>query len=128
MKNVSQWTFSAPLTAVDLPRIVDEAGMTRARGVIRVEVDGEFIILAVVEALRLAHAKLPPPAGYLTYVSSMERDYELDPEFTGTTAVSGLEDESVPGSMAVFFPRNRNEADELVGKILDRVTVNVEVF
>lgn len=133
MKNVSNWTFSAPLTKVDLPRIVEEASRVRGStiGVVRVEVDGEFIVLATVAAVCQA-VEAPSPTGYLSNTAHMSRDYALDEEFTGTTAVNELEiaeSWEVPlSAVAVFFPRDRNAADELVGKLCDRVVVNVEVF
>jgi hypothetical protein len=127
MKPVSDWKFSAALPNVDLGRIITEAGASHGKvafGVVRIVVDGEFAVLSVVENVRRAGFDGPRPHGYLTNLSKLSR--------VGTHLhIDDLESPlhyAPAGAVAVFLCATQNEADELVGKLTDRVVVNVEVF
>jgi hypothetical protein len=127
MKPVSDWKFSAALPNVDLGRIITEAGASHGKeafGVVRIVVDGEFAVLSVVENVRRAGFDGPRPHGYLTNLSKIVR-------VAGLLHVSELESPlnyAPSGAVAVFLCATQNEADALVGKLTDRVVVNVEVF
>jgi hypothetical protein len=126
MKSVSNWKFSAALPNVDLGRIVQEAGESHGKtafGVIRVQLDGEWAVLSVVENT-IGKFDIPNPQGYLTNLSKVVRVF-------GKLHVSEMESPfqfAPAGAVAVFLCATQNEADELVGKLTDRVVVNVEVF
>lgn len=128
MKSVSDWKFSAPVDQVDLARIMSEAEdscLGTAKGVIRVALGSTTIVLAC-HALTVGKG-LPEPAGYLS------NDSEIVKCGVGRFVPVKLQP-SVPwflvpqGAVAVYVCTTQNAADELCGKLLDRVEVKVEVF
>ena len=126
MKPVSSWKFSAARANVDLGRIVEEAGASHgveAFGVIRLVVGGDYVVLSVVENLR-GKFDLRRPNGYLTNLSKVSRVCDR----LYITDMEGPFSFTPPGAVAVFVCASQNDADELVGKLVDRVVVNVEVF
>lgn len=123
MKNVADWKFSAPVADVDLPRIMREAEQGykgRARGVVRVTLPYGVIVL-VDNALRRGKLDLRRPDGYLTTMTRTDRAAYL----TGTESPNAF---APHGAVAVYRCATASEADQLIGKILDRVEVRVEVF
>lgn len=122
MKSASEWKFSAARANVDLARIVAEAAESEALGVIRIQVNNEWAVLSAIENTR--KFGLPRPHGYLTNLSRVER-------VCGHLSIGELENpfsDAPQNAIAVFLCASQNEADALVGKLTDRVVVNVEVF
>lgn len=124
MKNVSDWKFSAPIEQVDLPRIMEEASDSskgRAKGVVRVGLKNGIVLL-VNRDLTVGNFDLRRPDGYLTNRSQLVNDSGVVSEMESAFVYAPA------GAVAVFRCSTQNEADELLGKIVKRVEVSVEVF
>lgn len=123
MKSITSWKFSAPAEQVDLPRIMDEAQAAAAgsaKGAVRVTLP-TGVLLLVCRDLTVGKFDLRHPDGYLTHLSKLTR-------FGTVTELEGAYTFAPPGAVAVYRCATANEADELLGKIVNRVEVSVEVF
>lgn len=143
MKNVSSWSFDAPLAKVDVPRIIDEAAAAvdsrglGTLGVVKVTVStrkGESIF--VVADLDLA-AEATLFRGLRKSDGIVCNDTRLDRDVNGggrVNGLAGLDSLSVAltciceGGLVIFAVSSDLEAAELINKLLDKVTVAVEVW
>lgn len=123
MRSVSDWKFSAPVEAVDLVRIMEEAedsSLGVAKGAVRVTLPNKVLLL-VDKSLTVGKFDVRRPDGYLTNLTRV----------TAGGSIVDLESPfspAPPGAVAVFICRTKHSADELLGKVVDRVEVTVEVF
>lgn len=138
MKNVSAWSFSAPLAKVDIPRILDEAAADGVSlGVVKVTISSpkgaSTYVLAdsdLAASARMHHGVRIPDA-FVANETALERDgsgqayirplispYSIDARFA---VLSG-------NAIALFAIADGEDADALIAKLVDRVTVDVEVW
>lgn len=137
MKNVSSWQFSAPLVNVDLPRILDEAGdHVEALGAVKVVVElgrGERVSMVLADS-DLAARALPRGVGIPDGFLSRETAVARHP--SGLVVGPGIPSRSAEAielvlsgrGIAIFRCDDEAAADVLIGKLVDRVVVRVEVF
>lgn len=141
MKSASSWKFSAPLTKVDLPRICDEAAEDTNDvypiGVIKVVVDvgnGQSIAFVLADSDVAAHAHTF--RGVRVPDAILSNEVRLQRAPGGILSGPHIPAASPEGAAAIleggrivsFKCANEHEADQLVGKLVDRVVVHVEVF
>lgn len=144
MKPVSSWSFDAPLAKVDVPRICDEASAAtngrgeRTQGAIKVRVSSRkgsslYVIADLDLAIRAALGRgVRGPDGFITDLTHLDRFDD------GAGGIFGLRDPRSPemllyivsgeSGLVVFAVATDLEASELINKLLDKVTVTVEVW
>ena len=144
MKNVSSWSFDAPLAKVDIPRILEEAADActpegvASQGVVKVRVSsrrGESVFIVAdldLAAAASLHRGVRPPDGFITNHTRLDRDE------AGGGRVNGLQSTRSPevimhilsgqGGLVIFAVQSDEEASQLINKLLDKVTVAVEVW
>lgn len=115
MKPQTTWRFSAPLSQVDVPRIAREAGV-HIGNVVRVTVDGTVYTMwreDLHQHIPVENTSLGEPV-YVDACTSVFRDHDDD---GGRPRITG----SYHGAARIQF-------GDYVGRLRDRVRVDVEVF
>ncbi len=139
MKHESSWSFSAPLVKVDIPRIIDEAADNDDTiGVVKVHIsspkgESTFVVADLdLAAAATMHRGVRTSDAFICNDTCLARG--ADGEGYVENLISPYSDEardcirSGRSGLVLFAIRDGEDVNALIGKLVDKVTVNVEAY